>query len=491
MAAPPPWRSGAASNGYTSVEARRSFAAPRTVGSSTTTTTAAATSPTGGGAAKTTFPDPLKQYVARTFENIAEADKKDVEIELKRIITDAFNEKVVWSINWDEMPLPQVILQKRRNSQGQQVTNSDKSPPLKSFGKFSISDTKKRKSAGDDTTITNKYTERSDKKARQQSPYTGFSDKLSQRDKEKRATRFAKELRAVTPPIERNINSTTHMDIDVAQPLVGRCMTLEKRYLRLTSAPDPDNVRPLHVLEKTLELLKKKWREEQNYAYICDQFKSLRQDLTVQHIKTEFTVSVYEIHARIALEKGDLGEYNQCQSQLANLYAEGFTGQEEEFKAYRILYLLHTCNRADMNELLAILTPTDKQHPNIQHSLQVRSALAAGNYHKFFRLYLDAPSMGGYLMDSFAGRERIAALACICRAYRPDIDIRFLTEELGFESDKECVEFLCDHGAEELIQQKVLDNGTTSIRLNTQKASPIFEQAKQNAFKKVDIKGQL
>ena len=93
------------------------------------------------------------------------------------------------------------------------------------------------------------------------------------------------------------------MDIDGDQPLVGRCMNLEKQYFRLTSAPDPDNVRPLHILEQTLELLKNKWREEQNYSYICDQFKSLRQDLTVQHIKNNFTVLVYEIHARIALEK--------------------------------------------------------------------------------------------------------------------------------------------------------------------------------------------
>jgi len=89
---------------------------------------------------------------------------------------------------------------------------------------------------------------------------------------------------------------------------------LEKRYLRLTSvpcpfsslvgrddllintntqvhrvpddpllqAPNPEKVRPLHILRQTLALLKKKWLEECDYTYICDQFKSMRQDLTVR-----------------------------------------------------------------------------------------------------------------------------------------------------------------------------------------------------------------
>jgi len=126
------------------------------------------------------------------------------------------------------------------------------------------------------------------------------TDKLSQREKEKRTKRFGGPSPKSPPPSGRTLAG---IDTDGDQPLVGRCMNLEKQYFRLTSAPDPANVRPLAILERTLELLKKKWRDEQNYSYICDQFKSLRQDLTVQHIKSDFTVTVYEIHARIALEK--------------------------------------------------------------------------------------------------------------------------------------------------------------------------------------------
>jgi hypothetical protein len=154
--------------------------------------------------------------------------------------------------------------------------------------------------------------DRLDKRARHENNMNTTTDKLNQRERDKRARRFGLDNpRAATP--------TTPSNFEFDQPLVGRCLTLEKKYFRLTAAPDPETVRPLSVLEKTLELLKKKWRKDQNYSYICDQFKSLRQDLTVQHIKTDFTVLVYEIHARIALEK--VSFYDECYSSWTELIA--------------------------------------------------------------------------------------------------------------------------------------------------------------------------
>jgi hypothetical protein len=92
--------------------------------------------------------------------------------------------------------------------------------------------------------------------------------------------------------------------------IIGACTDLEKSYLRLTSAPDPGTVRPLAVLVRTLAHLEKTWANgTAAYTWICDQFKSLRQDLTVQRIRSDFSVKVYEQHARIALEKVCLLSY--------------------------------------------------------------------------------------------------------------------------------------------------------------------------------------
>jgi len=102
----------------------------------------------------------------------------------------------------------------------------------------------------------------------------------------------------------------------------GTSTALEKPYLRLTAVrvisminillkyslpfcfqpPDPSTVRPEPILKKALEHVKRKVMEGAPWDYACEQRKSIRQDLTVQRIKNEFTVEVYETHARLCLE---------------------------------------------------------------------------------------------------------------------------------------------------------------------------------------------
>jgi hypothetical protein len=152
--------------------------------------------------------------------------------------------------------------------------------------------------------------------------------------------------------------------------IVGTNPELFKDYLRLTSEPRPELIRPYQVLQQTLIELKKRWRESRekfSYNWIRNQFKSLRQDLTVQRIKNEFTVEVYENHGRMALEMGDMVEYNQCQATLKTLYELGIPGKVEEFTAYRILMLLHGRNKSGARSILlpilTTLTPSIRLFP--------------------------------------------------------------------------------------------------------------------------------
>lgn len=64
--------------------------------------------------------------------------------------------------------------------------------------------------------------------------------------------------------------------------------------------------------------------------------------------------------------------------------------------------------------------------------------------------------------------------------------IRFVTEELGFESDEDSARFILEHASEDLLQER--DDG---VRLLTGRAGQVFEVAKRGAFKLIDLKGQI
>lgn len=110
-----------------------------------------------------------------------------------------------------------------------------------------------------------------------------------------------------------------------------------------------------------------------------------------------------------------------------------------------------------MNSLMAQMAPEQRKDEAVKHALATRSALVVGNYCAFFRLYRDAPNMGAYLMDYYVKRERLTALSCICRAYRPLLQTVYLSEQLAFENVQSCVDFLTEAGASLLENNTVLD----------------------------------
>ena len=197
---------------------------------------------------------------------------------------------------------------------------------------------------------------------------------------------------------------------DECAPIIGICEDLEKTFTRSAAGleHDPRDVRPEHVLRKSLQhicrvRLQKEGDDQRIYCY--EQFKSLRQDLTVQHIYTSFTTEVYETHARLCLEHGDLGEFNACQAKLRAYHKRNdmivSASNVREFTAYRILYCALTKSHADLSAEMENLSAVDRKDDVIRHALSIITALTPLNTYLLDKLYNNAPNLGAMLIDLF------------------------------------------------------------------------------------------
>lgn len=411
------------------------------------------------------WPLSLRNFTTEAFTKCKSVDEQDkMENILETMIKKAFEDGSVFRIDWSKQKLPDLTKYKipeiskhysrspgrsrerSRSPKRQKSHDRSRSPERPSSHERSRSRKRKRRS---DHSKNRKNRSRSRSSTPTRRP-------LSQQIHRDRSLSTAGPYDRPRSLLPNDINSTKFFELD--QAIVGTCQNLEKQYLRLTSAPDPSTVRPLDVLKRSLDKIVNYWKtvtQNRDYHYTCDQLKSIRQDLTVQFIRDDFTVHVYETHARIALEVGDHEEFNQCQSQLKTLYEVVPSDDQYEFLGYLILYLIYTENTTELQQTLSRLPCDSYQHPAVDHALKVRRAWSLCNYHKFFLLYKNAPAMSAKVMDWFVDRERKQAIKMIMKSYRPYVSIEYLSEQLAFSSIDDCLKFANQHAPGYDVKQEV------------------------------------
>jgi SAC3 family protein LENG8/THP3 len=250
--------------------------------------------------------------------------------------------------------------------------------------------------------------------------------------------------------------------------IIGTSTQLEKSYLRLTTFPKPQDIRPLPILQRALKHVQDRYRETEDFAWVNDQLKSIRQDITVQGIRTDFCLAAYETHARILLEHGDLSEFHQCQSMIRNITSgrdiclensmeeiddlfmcvgedrnsllQQTNEHQDEFNAYQILYALVQKSFSNLTKVLGEAYNIDGT--SCQHALEVVRSVIHNDFYAFFSLYDSSPNLSAYLMDFLLYRVRTEAYVRIVVSYRPTIKITRFQQMLQFPNITKTQEFL-------------------------------------------------
>eukprot|EP00375_Theileria_parva_P000101 XP_762770.1 hypothetical protein [Theileria parva strain Muguga] len=288
-----------------------------------------------------------------------------------------------------------------------------------------------------------------------------------------------------------NTKPTYNFNPVKGKKIVGLNQDIEKPYLRLTSAPNPLIVRPEQVLVKSFKHVFDKFMRTRNYTYIQEQFRSIRQDIQVQHLKSPFVVRMYTTNARLAMLHNDLDQFNQCQTQLKHLLVNSNDCQQLQFE-FEMYYMLYLALQNMSMGLIRYLkenhvNQTLQSNPKLENQFkktiyfkfanEVRVSISEGNFIKYFKLantkkidhsyylhriykdafdtrkprdikqkhknFYDTDSMFyvKLLFKMFENKLRMFSLYTLCRSSLT-LSIELLTDILNFSSEDDCLNFL-------------------------------------------------
>ena len=330
-----------------------------------------------------TFPEGLKEWVQRHFEACnGDASKSQVDSRIRSFLGELGN--AIWQRNWNSEPLlvpiagvSAVNKPAERDSDGRIVNpwrkkvSRSRSPSIQNesnngedFGNdYDKSGRHWNRDGGRNKNKkkrTNDYNnKRGSKKGNNRNKRRGvisMSDDDVAKKKAERAARFERSASSVRPTAassttswSRNnygssaVDNTLHaIEVlrNVAQRggavdwdsvvIKGTCTDIRKDYYRMNDMiPDPETVRPQSVLqEAVLDLVAQRdacrgdrvKSRELYRPFLFSQWKAIRQDLQVQHIRNNFTLEVCERNVKLCMEEEDMPEMNTCQVLLFDLY---------------------------------------------------------------------------------------------------------------------------------------------------------------------------
>ncbi|KAG5492949.1 hypothetical protein JKF63_01529 [Porcisia hertigi] len=252
-------------------------------------------------------------------------------------------------------------------------------------------------------------------------------------------------------PFFLQLAGITDADVPAPRKFVGLSTELERQYTRYE--PLVEDIRPLAVLKDAYDHitthathLEKTEGKKAAQKYLSDQLKGMRQDLRVQNIVDNFTVKVYEVHARLCLSTGDIGEFNQCQAGLRQFYAMDTVNLTQcdvnNFFLYRLVYLTLSGQYDALSTELIHLTNGQLQgtdrvgscitRESVNRTLALCAACNDGDTSSLCRLLLSFETEMTYLVRIYLQKLRIMWLKDILTAMKGALTLRFLMASLGF-----------------------------------------------------------
>mmetsp|Transcript_50075 Transcript_50075/g.132000 ORF Transcript_50075/g.132000 Transcript_50075/m.132000 type:complete len:343 (+) Transcript_50075:146-1174(+) len=225
------------------------------------------------------------------------------------------------------------------------------------------------------------------------------------------------------------------MDAPTEAPLQGESQTIEKSYQRTIGGfPLAEHVRSSQVLEKAFH----RTLQTEDYAYVSDQLRAVRQDLTVQHIRSPFAALVWEQSAVRAAANADWATFDSCLPELAALQVENGLEHQEKVASWRFLRSV-AAGAADVSLLENLIRSPAAE---AVWAVAINRAIVGGNLRRAVARAQDPPSATcSRIVEPIVDTLRLDLLLQAVLASRRSDD-QTLSAVLAFPSEEDAVSWV-------------------------------------------------